>query len=99
SRYAAKKQISPSDRIRTLVGPMENATWSIVPCRPDEVRVLVQELGLIYTAASVLARRGYADPIHAAAFLAGALPGHDPFRLRDMEGGGAGIHAAGARGR
>src|SRR4029077_19379121 len=73
---------------------MENATWSIVPCRPTEVRLLVQELGLSHTAASVLARRGYADPIRAAAFLAGALPGHDPLPLRRPGAGAARIRGA-----
>ncbi len=42
----------------------------------------------------MLARRGYADPIRAAAFLAGALPGHDPFRLGDMGAAVARIRAA-----
>ena len=54
----------------------------------------MQELGLSHTAASVLVRRGYADPIRAAAFLEGALPGHDPFRLGDMGAAVARIRAA-----
>src|SRR5207253_10758084 len=33
---------------------------------------------------SVLVRRGHTEPAAAAAFLAGELPGHDPFSLGDM---------------
>src|SRR5436190_334927 len=63
---------------------MENGTWTIASCRTEEVRALAAALGVRETTASVLVRRGYAEPAAAAAFLAGALPGHDPFRLGDM---------------
>ena len=32
----------------------------------------------------MLVRRGYGDPAARREFLAGALPGHDPFALGDM---------------
>jgi single-stranded-DNA-specific exonuclease len=48
------------------------------------VRVLAEALALDDITASVLVRRGYADPAEAGRFLAGALPGHDPFALGDM---------------
>ena len=36
--------------------------------------------------ASVLVRRGYADPAEARVFIQGELPGHDPLLLGDMAG-------------
>jgi single-stranded-DNA-specific exonuclease len=48
------------------------------------VQALAQELSVDEVTASVLVRRGYADPDDARRFLAGALPGHDPFELGDM---------------
>ncbi len=63
---------------------MENATWTIGPCPEAGVQALVHELGVSATTASVLTRRGYAEPSEARAFLEGALPGHDPFALGDM---------------
>jgi len=48
------------------------------------VHALADELSVDEVTASVLVRRGYADPDDARRFLAGALPGHDPFELGDM---------------
>ena len=48
------------------------------------VSELARALEIDEVTASVLVRRGYADPEAARVFLAGALPGHDPFALGDM---------------
>jgi len=63
---------------------MPTATWQIEPCAHTSVRTLADALGIDETTASVLVRRGYADPEEARRFLEGALPGHDPFALGDM---------------
>jgi single-stranded-DNA-specific exonuclease len=63
---------------------MVDAAWTIRPCDPRQAAELARALGLSETTASVLVRRGYADPAVAAAFLAGEAPGHDPFLLGDM---------------
>jgi single-stranded-DNA-specific exonuclease len=63
---------------------MAEATWTITHCEFPEVAALAAELGLTETTAAVLLRRGYGDRAKAAAFLAGELPGHDPFALGDM---------------
>ncbi|HZQ65155.1 MAG TPA: single-stranded-DNA-specific exonuclease RecJ [Gaiellaceae bacterium] len=63
---------------------MFEATWTLRSCDPRQAASLARELGVTETTASVLIRRGYADAEAAAAFLAGAIPGHDPFRLGDM---------------
>jgi single-stranded-DNA-specific exonuclease len=63
---------------------MQQAVWKIAPCPRADVDGLVQGLGVSETAAAVLARRGYAEPVRARRFLEGALPGHDPFLLGDM---------------
>jgi single-stranded-DNA-specific exonuclease len=77
---------------------MENATWQLPPGDGRQARALAAELGLSRTTASVLVRRGYGDPAAALAFLEGAMPGHDPFRLGDMAAAVAAIRAAVARG-
>jgi len=64
---------------------MAEATWTITHCEPRETASLAGALGLTETTAAVLLRRGYGDPAQAAAFLAGELPGHDPFALGDMQ--------------
>jgi single-stranded-DNA-specific exonuclease len=77
---------------------MENATWQLPPGDGQQARALAEELGLSRTTASVLVRRGYADPPLARAFLEGAVPGHDPFRLGDMVEAVAAIRGAVDRG-
>jgi len=64
---------------------MVEATWTIRSCEPQQAVALAHELGVSNTTASVLVRRGYAEPAVAAAFLAGRSPGHDPFLLGDMQ--------------
>ena len=54
-------------------------------CDPQQAAALADALGLSETTASVLVRRGYAEPERRRAFLAGELPGHDPFALGDMQ--------------
>jgi single-stranded-DNA-specific exonuclease len=78
---------------------MEHGAWTIAACPPDELRRLVDELGISSTLASVLVRRGLADPAEARRFLAGALPGHDPFALGDMKDAVEVIREAVAAGR
>ena len=78
---------------------MDNASWTIAPCPPDELQELASELGVSTTLASVLVRRGLADPADARRFLDGALPGHDPFALGDMTRAVGTIRAAVAAGK
>ncbi len=59
--------------------------WTIAPCDTPAAAALAQELGISETTARVLARRGYADPDAARAFLAGEAPRHDPFLLGDVQ--------------
>jgi single-stranded-DNA-specific exonuclease len=63
---------------------MEPGTWTIAPCSLTAVRRLVEDLDVSETTASVLVRRGYAEPEAARTFLKGEFPGHDPFALGDM---------------
>jgi single-stranded-DNA-specific exonuclease len=63
---------------------MHSGSWQLESCAHAAVRALVDALGVSDTTASVLVRRGYADPAEARVFLDGALPGHDPFALGDM---------------
>src|SRR5581483_10121667 len=58
--------------------------WQLAHCDRQVAARLAAELGLDEITASVLVRRGYADPAEARRFLDGALPGHDPFALGDM---------------
>jgi single-stranded-DNA-specific exonuclease len=58
--------------------------WSIEPYDAAAAGALSRELGLSDITASVLVRRGYADPESARCFLEAELPGHDPFLLGDM---------------
>ncbi len=78
---------------------MDKATWKIAPCRPDQLRTLVDELGISATLGSVLVRRGLTDPAEAKRFLEGALPGHDPLGLGDMPEAVERIRAAIAAGK
>jgi single-stranded-DNA-specific exonuclease len=63
---------------------MHDGRWLLRACSVDEACALAQALGVSEITAGVLVRRGYADPAHAAAFLAGELPPHDPFLLGNM---------------
>jgi single-stranded-DNA-specific exonuclease len=78
---------------------MAAATWELEPCAYGEVRALAAELSLDELTASVLVRRGYADPTAALSFLDGAFPGHDPFALGDMSEAVEAIRGAVAGGR
>jgi single-stranded-DNA-specific exonuclease len=78
---------------------MYEGTWTIRPC-PHRVQTeLAQELGISELTASVLVRRGYADPVNARAFLDGERAPHDPFLLGDMGDACDRIRAAVAAGR
>jgi single-stranded-DNA-specific exonuclease len=63
---------------------MLSGSWQLESCAHAAVRALADALEVSETTASVLVRRGYADPAEARVFLDGALPGHDPFALGDM---------------
>jgi single-stranded-DNA-specific exonuclease len=78
---------------------MYDGSWTIDDCDREPVERIAAELGLTWTTAAVLVRRGYRDPAHARAFVEGALPEHDPLALGDMEAACAAIHAAIADGR
>ena len=58
--------------------------WTIPPFDAPAADALARELGLSDVTASVLVRRGYADPAAARRFLDTELPGHDPHLLGDM---------------
>jgi single-stranded-DNA-specific exonuclease len=73
--------------------------WTIAPSSQRDARLLVAELGLSEVTAAVLARRGFADPEAARAFLSGESPAHDPLRLGDMPAAAAAVRAAVAAGR
>jgi single-stranded-DNA-specific exonuclease len=78
---------------------MLDGCWTIQDCDPEEVGSLAAAVGVTETTASVLVRRGLGDPDDALAFLEGAQPGHDPFRLGDMREAVAAIRAAVAEGK
>ncbi len=63
---------------------MHKGSWTIEAVDLREVQALANELELSELTASVLVRRGFADPEQARAFLAAEAPGHDPFALGDM---------------
>jgi single-stranded-DNA-specific exonuclease len=63
---------------------MTSGTWQLAPCTHASVLSLARALSVDEITASVLVRRGYAEPDDARRFLEGALPGHDPFALGDM---------------
>jgi single-stranded-DNA-specific exonuclease len=75
------------------------SSWTISPVDAGVVAELARELGVNEVTASVLARRGYGEPESAARFLAGELPGHDPFLLGDMTEACDRIRVAIERGR
>ena len=64
---------------------MLDATWTLKPCEPREAAGLAQAIGVSEATASVLLRRGYDTAEQADAFLAGEMPGHDPFLLGSMQ--------------
>jgi single-stranded-DNA-specific exonuclease len=78
---------------------MDQGIWTISPCPHGEAGALAEALGVSETTARVLVRRGYATPEEAQAFLAGELPGHDPFLLGDMAGAVETIKGAIAAGK
>jgi single-stranded-DNA-specific exonuclease len=63
---------------------MASPGWQLEQCAYADVRALAAALGVSETTAAVLVRRGYGDAAEAERFLAGELPGHDPFALGDM---------------
>jgi single-stranded-DNA-specific exonuclease len=77
---------------------MHEATWTLRPCDPRETARLADALGVTETTAGVLLRRGYHTPEEAASFLAGEMPGHDPFLLGSMREACERIRAATAAG-
>ena len=77
---------------------MQQGNWTIEPADVHEVQALAHELELSELTASVLVRRGLADPELARAFLAAEAPGHDPFELGDMTPAVQRIRAAVAAG-
>ncbi len=77
---------------------MLDGTWTIESCSYAEVQALARELELSETTASILVRRGYADPDAARAFLDGEREPHDPLLLGDMAEAVERIRAAVAAG-
>src|SRR6201989_3050471 len=78
---------------------MHDGIWTLAECPPDAQAELVRALGISGLTASVLVRRGYADPAEAGRFLAGEQPPHDPFALGDMAAACERIRAAVEHGR
>src|SRR5436190_7911804 len=78
---------------------MLDATWTLRPCDPRAAAGLAYALEVSETTASVLLRRGYGTPDKAGAFLAGEMPGHDPFLLGSMQEACDHIRAAVAAGK
>ena len=74
-------------------------SWTIAPLAADDAERLVDDLEMSQVTASVLVRRGYADPDAARRFLAAELPEHDPFELGDMTVAVERIRAAIANGQ
>src|SRR5919198_6279794 len=73
---------------------MATVSWEIAPCPRADVAALVAALSVDEVTASVLVRRGLAEPTVAARFLEGALPGHEPLALGDMPAATEAIVAA-----
>jgi single-stranded-DNA-specific exonuclease len=78
---------------------MQNSLWTIKPCPQGAAADLARELDVSATTARVLLRRGYESPDEAKLFLAGELPGHDPFLLGNMTGAVEAIKGAIAAGK
>lgn len=83
------------------VGPIVSAmvaSWKIEPISYSDVRALTDALGVSETVASVLVRRGIADPTAAKAFLDPEGISHDPLLLGDMVAAVERLQAAVERG-
>jgi single-stranded-DNA-specific exonuclease len=63
---------------------MAAGNWELAPCSFADVKRLADALAIDEVTAAVLVRRGYTEPEAARLFIAGELPGHDPFALGDM---------------
>jgi len=74
------------------------ASWKIEPISYSDVRALTDALGVSETVASVLVRRGIADPTAAKAFLDPEGISHDPLLLGDMVAAVERLQAAVERG-
>ncbi len=59
-------------------------SWTVEPVSFPEVAALMREIGVSETVATVLVRRGLADPEAARTFLEPEGITHDPFLLGDM---------------
>jgi single-stranded-DNA-specific exonuclease len=77
---------------------MNEGTWTLCPCPRREVEALARALGISEVTASVLVRRGYADPEDARVFLAAEPVSHDPSLLGDMDAACETLRAAIAAG-
>jgi len=78
---------------------MDGGTWTLPDCPAEARSGLVRALGISEITASILVRRGYAEPDAARRFLEGEQALHDPFLLGDMEAACSRIRAAVAEGR
>jgi single-stranded-DNA-specific exonuclease len=78
---------------------MDAGTWTVRPCSWRDARRLAAALGIGEMTASVLVRRGHAEPEAAERFLAAADPGHDPFLLGAMDAACDAIRRAIASGK
>src|SRR5438128_936504 len=67
--FARARSREPSDGGRTLDCPMATGTWQIEQCSYGDVARLAAALELDDVTASVLVRRGLADPAGARSFL------------------------------
>ena len=72
-----------SDRLRTVI--CVTSPWTIAPLDVRRARKLALALGVSEITASVLVRRGYAEPDAARRFLDAENPRHDPALLGAME--------------
>jgi single-stranded-DNA-specific exonuclease len=78
---------------------MDVGTWTLPDCPAEARAALVRALGVSEITASILVRRGYAEPAAARRFLDGEQASHDPFLLGDMEAACSRIRAAVAAGQ
>src|SRR3954454_4425169 len=79
---------------------MPDRDWQLRGTAPrDKVDLLATGVGVSRTTASVLVRRGYADPAEARRFLEAELPAHDPLELGDVAAACGAIRAAIAAGK